>query len=145
MLHGSFLHVRLQQNLKDKGAGNGTQCRVLSVKLKRNQTSHMWKTWNNRKVWTVCASDVEWVELEHFPKTQEIDTLEAHLKRKRQAHLENATGADSVDIVSIDARLDKAIKSRRFKLVPKLFTRCAVKVSLNDLVLEQQLIKCNIT
>ena len=142
---GAFFMCNSNENLKDKGAGNGTQCRVLSVKLKRNQTSHMWKIWNNRKVWTVCASDVEWVEFEHFPKTQEIDTLEAHLKRKRQAHLENATGVDYADIASIEARLDKAIKSRRFKLVPKLFRRCAVKVSPNDLVLEQQLMKCNIT
>ena len=85
---GAFFMCNSNENLKDKGAGNGTQCRVLSVKLKRNQTSHMWKMWNNRKVWTVCASDVEWVEFEHFPKTQEIDTLDAHLKRKRQAHLE---------------------------------------------------------
>ena len=29
--------------------------------------------------------------------------------------------------------------------MPKLFRRCAVKVSPNDLVLEHQLMKCNIT
>ena len=52
---------------------------------------------------------------------------------------------DSADIASIEARLDNAIKSRRFKLEPTLFTSCAVKVSPNDLALEQQFMKCNIT
>ena len=93
----------------------------------------------------MCASDVECVEFEHFPKTQEIDTLEALLKSKRQAHPDNATGVDPADTASIEARLDKAIKSRRFKLEPKLFGSCVVKISPNDLVLEQQLMKCNLT
>ena len=38
------------ENLKDKGTGNGTQCRMLPVKLKRNRTSYMWKIRNNKKV-----------------------------------------------------------------------------------------------
>ena len=93
----------------------------------------------------MCASDVEWAEFEHCPKSQEMGTLEALLKSKRQAHLENIAGVDSADITSIEAIINKAIKSRRFKLEPKLFGSCAVKISPNDLVLEQQLMKCNVT
>ena len=46
---------------------------------------------------------------------------------------------------SVEARLDKVIKSQRFKLEPKLFGSCAVTISPNRRVLEQQLMKCNIT
>ena len=76
----------------------------------------MWKIWNYRKVWTVCAPNGEWVEFEHFPNSQTNDTLETLLKLKRQAHPEKVAGVDYADIISIEARLNKAIKSWRFKL-----------------------------
>ena len=51
------------------------------MKLKESPTSHRWKNYYNRKVWTVKASDVEWIELEHYPKGANItyikDAIEA--------------------------------------------------------------------
>lgn len=104
----------------------------------------MWKIRNNINLWTACASDMEWVKFEHFQKSQEINILETLLKCKRQARLENATGLDSVDITSINARLNKAINLWKFKLKPKLYGGCVVKLSSNDLVSEKQLVKCNV-
>ena len=67
-------------------------------------------------MWTVCASGVEWVEFEHFPESQNTDTLESQLKQKKQAQLESTVRVDATDITSIETRLSKAIKSRVFKL-----------------------------
>ena len=42
--------------------GNGTLCRVVSVKLKDDQTSYTPKNYCDKKVWTVNARDVAYVE-----------------------------------------------------------------------------------
>ena len=58
----------------------------------------MCKIWNKRKVWTVGASDVEWVEFEHYPKTQTILNLEFLLKQKKQEQLDNPTDTGIAEI-----------------------------------------------
>jgi hypothetical protein len=58
------------KHLKDKVTrGNGTICRVIGIKLKEEPQSNKWKNNFGRKVWTVKASDVEWVQCEHINKT----------------------------------------------------------------------------
>ncbi len=44
--------------------GNGTLCQVLDVKLKHNAPSYKCKNYYGKKVLTVNATDVEWVECE---------------------------------------------------------------------------------
>jgi hypothetical protein len=39
--------------------GNGTLCRMLSVKLRENAPSYTWKNYYGKKMWTVNAKDVE--------------------------------------------------------------------------------------
>ncbi len=57
--------------LEKKGPrGNGTLCRIVSVKLKENVASHKYKNYYNQKVCTVPDSDVEWIENEHVVKTE---------------------------------------------------------------------------
>ena len=116
------------EGLKDKGTGNGTQCRLLHVKLKDEPQSYMCKIWNKRKVWTVCASDVEWVEFEHFPKTQTISRLETLLEQKRKEQLDNPTKTGVTEIESIETKLARAVNLRKFKLSPQSFSRCKVNV-----------------
>jgi hypothetical protein len=66
--------------LKDKvPRGNGTICRVIAIKLKEQPQSYKWKNYYERKVWTVNASDVEWVECEHINKNGTIIQLEAQI------------------------------------------------------------------
>jgi hypothetical protein len=73
------------KHLKDKvPRGNGTICRVIGIKLKEQPQSYEWKNYYGRKVWTVNASDVEWVECEHINKTGTVIQLEAKIDQLRK-------------------------------------------------------------
>ena len=61
--------------------GNGTICRVPNIKLKQDAPSHKWKNFYGRKVWTVNATDVEYVECEHVHKTGRMLQLETQIKK----------------------------------------------------------------
>lgn len=89
-------------------------------------------------MWTVCASDVEWVEFEHFPKTQTISNLELLLKQTRQEHQDSPTNSGLADIEIIKSKLTREVDLRRFKLASKSFGKCKVNVSPNDFVPEKQ-------
>ncbi len=70
------------KHLKDKvPRGNGTLCKVIGVKLKHNPQSYRWKNYYGKKVWTVNANDVEWVECEHINKTGTSVLLEAQIEQ----------------------------------------------------------------
>ena len=43
--------------------GNGTQCRVVNIRLK-DVAERRIKTWDDRKVWTISCKDVEYIEFE---------------------------------------------------------------------------------
>ena len=143
---GAFFMCNSNERLRDKGTGNGTQCRLLYVILNDNATSYTCKIWNKRKVWTVCANDVKYLEFEHFPKTQEIKKLELLLEKKQQEQNQANDNASetTADIKHIKSKLDHALRSRRFKLSPKSFGSCLVKVAPNDFVSEKQTMKCKI-
>jgi hypothetical protein len=65
---GAYLICIDNKHLKDKvPRGNGTFCRVVSIKLRENASSYTWKNHYGKKVWTVNAKDVEWVQCEHVP------------------------------------------------------------------------------
>ncbi len=67
---GAYLMCIDNKHLKDKvPRGNGTLCQVLDVKLKHNAPICKCKNFYGTKVWTVNATDVEWVECEHVNKT----------------------------------------------------------------------------
>jgi len=59
-------HMCITNEDLDKGRGNGTICRCLRVKLKRNDKL-VWKNWDGRKVWTTNIDNVKYVEFEHWP------------------------------------------------------------------------------
>jgi len=66
--NGAYFMCNSNDGLKQHGTANGSQARLLCVKLKENPQSYRCKIWDNKKVWTVCASDVEFVEFEHHRK-----------------------------------------------------------------------------
>ncbi len=77
---GAYLIYIDNKHLKDKvPRGNGTLCKVFSVKFKHNPQSYKWKIYYGRKVWTINANDVEWVECEHINKSGTIVQLEAQI------------------------------------------------------------------
>ena len=76
-----LLCVMDNKHLSDKvPRGNGTLCRVVSMKLKECAPSHKWKNYYGKKVWTVSADDVEWVECVLEAKTTSIVELEGSIK-----------------------------------------------------------------
>ena len=52
---------------------------MVSVKLKDDQTSYTPKNYYNKKVWTVNARDVAYVELEHYPTAERVIALEGEV------------------------------------------------------------------
>ena len=133
---GGFYMCMDNDRLEKDGTGNGTQGRLKKIKLKSNAKSLRWKNWDGRKVWTVCASEVEWVEFEHHPKTAEILVLENELNR-----LSN----DDPKKSHLDKMLKRAVQSKTFRLAPKKFTNCTARVSPHDQVGVKQEMKCNMT
>ena len=64
--------------------GNGTLCRVTAIKLKKDSSSHRWGNYYGKKVWTVCATDVEWLEVELAPKPKRISDQEDNIVQTEQ-------------------------------------------------------------
>jgi hypothetical protein len=133
---GAHLICIDNKHLKDKvPRGNGTICRVIGIKLKEQPQSYKLKNYYGRKVWTVHASDVEWVECEHINKTGTIIQLEAQIDQLRctldslpktngtvthqkvQSYLESFTSTLSADV-----------NDHKFNLEPESFsTKVSVK------------------
>jgi hypothetical protein len=86
---GAYLICIHNKHLTDKvPRGNGTICRVLGFKLTENAQSYKYKNYYGKKVWTVSATDVEWVECEHVNKTSLLLQLESQIiELKRQLDL----------------------------------------------------------
>ena len=61
--------------------GNGTLCRVLGVKLRENAPSHRVKNYYGKKVWTVNAKHVQWLQCEHVNIPRHIVQLETQINR----------------------------------------------------------------
>ena len=64
--------------------GNGTLCRVSSIKLKDSNSERQWKNYYGRKVWTVCANDVDWLECELANKPKDIIEQEHNIISLRE-------------------------------------------------------------
>ena len=120
---GAYLICIDNKHLRDKvPRGNGTLCRVLCVQMKENAESYKWKNYYGKKVWSVNADDVEWVECEHVNKTHLISQLESQINElKQQLKLpqnnnqsKKQTTKSKLD--DLNNKLTKEINGRRFKL-----------------------------
>ena len=123
------------KHLKDKvPRGNGTICRVLKIKLKQDVPSYRWKNYYGRKVWTVDAKDVEYVECKHVNKTEIMLQLETQIKILTYQH--DHEKLNQTDLEKIQVKIDKTktmlstiMKDRKFKLEPEL---CSPKISIKE-------------
>jgi len=159
------------KRLKDKvPIGNGTLCRVVGIKLNEHAPSHRWQNWDGRKVSTVSAKHVDWVEFEYHPKSKIILRLEGEIKelewelkinqeayeafraKKRARTTTTSCGmmSDPIirDIMSElgrkKARLKKEQQSRRFKLEPQQ-SSTTVSFKEHDLATIRTTAKCRMT
>jgi hypothetical protein len=126
---GAYLICIDNKHLTDKvPRGNGTICRVLGFKLKENAQSYQCKNYYGKKVWTVSATDVEWVECEHVNETSlllqlesQINELKCQLDLPQNDHQsEKKTIKSNLD--DLNNKLAKELISRRFKLEPEQFS-----------------------
>ncbi len=98
------------------------------MKLKDNAQSYKCKNYYGKNVWTVNATDVEWVECEHVNKTSILLQLESQINDlKRQLYLpQNDHQSEKKTIESklddLNNKLAKEMISRKFKLEPEQFS-----------------------
>ena len=109
--------------LKEKvPRGNGTLCRLVSMKIIDDATSYTHKNYYGRKVATVCAKDVEWIECEHVIKTEPMVRLERQINELTQKILSATKRKEKKlrkKISDIEKQLSNLCKTRRFKLEPQ--------------------------
>jgi hypothetical protein len=129
MYIGTYLICIDNKHLTDKvPQGNGTICRVLNFKLKENAQSYKCKNSFGKKVWTVSATDVEWIECEHVNKTSLLLQMKSQKNElKQQLNLpQNDRQSEKKTIKSklddLNNRLAKELISFRFKLEPEQFS-----------------------
>jgi hypothetical protein len=126
-----------KKHLKDKvPRGNGTIFRVIGIKLKEEPQSYKWKHYYGRKVWTVNASEVEWVQCEHINKMGTMIQLQAQIDQLRSTLESLPNSNDTVTdpklqsyLESLKNTLSTEMNNRKVKLEPKSFS---TKVSLTE-------------
>ena len=126
---GAYLICIDNKHLTDKvPRGNGTLCRVLGVQMKENPKSYKWKNYYGKKVWSVNADDIEWVECEHVNKTNLISQLELQINElKQQLELPQNNNESKIQtakskLEDLNNKLSKELIGRRFKLEPEQFS-----------------------
>jgi hypothetical protein len=122
---GAYLICIDNMHLRDKvPRGNGTLCQVLGEQLKENAQSYKWKNYYRKKVWTVNAADVEWVECEHVNKTNLLSQLESQINElKQQLDLPPNNHQSKKQTIKsklddLNKKLAKEMIGCRFKLEP---------------------------
>ncbi len=148
---GAFvICVISNQSLNEKvRRGNGTMCRVIGIKLKQDAPSYKWKNYYNRKVWTVNAKDVEWIEVEHYPKSKTIVNLEKTIKEVKEQLSEGSCDINQEQtcqerLAGLKTALQNENKKHRFTLEPKKYTTL-VKVKPHHLARAPMEFTCRMT
>ena len=98
--------------------GNGTVIKFISAKIRHNATSHRWKKYNGRKVWTVNAKDVEWITVELKDNPDEIyKILDEIEKIKTNNNIDTETKQNRIK--TLKTKLLQIRKQRQFKIKPE--------------------------
>ena len=121
--------------------------RLISTKLKNNAPSYLYKNYYGRNVWTVCATDLNWIEVEHVAKTDAMKELEKEISDLTESMVlaEDETQHNiSIEIKTIKKTLLSMCKSRRFRLEPHT-KRVAVNVKPHRSAYTQIEFRCQMT
>ena len=112
---------------EDVPRGNGTMCRFRSIKLKPDATSVKVKLFHGRKVTTVNARDIEYMECEVIDNSSHIKEMTRRLKRlqkKKKKHKQ--------EIKQLKQQIKKARKNKTFQLqtvTGSATVRCSINPS----------------
>ena len=74
---------------------NGVMCQVTSIKLKHDQKHYHWKRYYIRKVRTVWAGNIEWVELDKLTKRDQLLHVEERIAQVKEK-IQTATKSDAI-------------------------------------------------
>ena len=98
--------------------GNGTVVKFISAKIKHMAPSYKVKIYNGRKVWTVNAIDVEWLNVELVDNHEELDNIQKEIDATR-----NRTDTNKRDqrekLDNLQKLLEKKTQQRRFQIKPE--------------------------
>ncbi len=106
---------------------------MLDVKLKHNAPSYKCKNHNRKKVWTVNATDVEWVECEHLNKNGLMLQLQTQIHYVAcQLDLATTEGQPCKQQIQstlekLRNRLSTEMSHQKFKLEPE---QCSPKITV---------------
>lgn len=141
MYRGCHSMCNDNSKLKSENVGNGTCCRLKSIKLKNGAPPLSWKNWDGVKVYTVSARYVEWAEFERFPDNDKIKSLKNDISAM-ESDLLSTQDMDCAKTKLKDLRkqLDLLREDQCFRLSPTKST-AIVKVTLDDNVNERTILK----
>ena len=98
------------------------------MKLNKNAQSYKCKNYYGKKVWTVNAADVMWIECEHVNKSSFLTQLESQVKELK-SQLKLTPSHHKLEMKKIQCKLDdlnnklaKEMTGRIFKLEPEQFS-----------------------
>ena len=127
MYYGAkFICVMDNSGLRERvPRGNGTMCRFRSIKLKPGATSIRIKYFHGRKVTTVNAKDVQYMECEVIDNSSHIKQLARRIKE-----LSMESRPDKRKIRKLRQQMERERKNKVFHLEP-ITTTTNVKCSVN--------------
>ena len=107
--------------------GNGTMCKFRSVKIKDDATSLRVKMFHGKKVTTVNARDVEYMECEVVDNSSHIKSM----SKKLQALLDSQNDRNIERIKHLEQKIQRERDKKVFRLEP-ITTKTKVKCSINE-------------
>ena len=127
--------------------GNGTLCRVCRIKFKETAPPCRWKNYYGRKVNTALASDIEWIELEHYPKSKSITLLEDEIESQKELQDQSDLSAlERQEIERVSQKLKDDLRKEKlkyqFRLAPQNFY-VTVLVKPHSMAPVEHEMKCN--
>ena len=111
---------------EDVPRGNGTMCRFRSIKLKPGATSVKTKLFHGRKVTTVNAKDVDYMECEVIDNSSHIKDMSRrlqHLNKKKKKHIQ--------EIKQLKQQIKRARKNKTFQM-KTVSSSATVRCSMNQ-------------
>ena len=105
---------------------NGTMCRFKSIKLKTNATSVKTKLFHGRKVTTVNARDIEYMECEVIDNSSHIKDMSRRLQ-----HLNKEKKKHKQEIKQLKQQIKTARKNKTFQLktiTGSTTVRCSIRM-----------------
>jgi predicted RNase H-like nuclease (RuvC/YqgF family) len=109
---------------EDVPRGNGMMCRFKSIKLKTDATSVRTKLFHGRKVTTVNARDIEYMECEVIDNSSHIKDMSRrlqHLNKKKKKHKQ--------EIKQLKQQIKTARNNKTFQLKTSTTVRCSINPS----------------